>query len=103
MTVTYSGDAQLEVQDKLYDVEFFATAEYTYSPGCMYKRNGDPGDPPEEDFYLMDVDAIWRLDGEEVEETPEMADTLTNYLYDNQEEFLQDAPDDYDDYDYEEV
>lgn len=33
-----------------------ATAYYHYTPGTMYKRNGDPGDPPETEFEVLSIE-----------------------------------------------
>lgn len=37
-------------------VEFTARGTYYYSPGSMYRNNGDPGDPPEEDIDVKSID-----------------------------------------------
>lgn len=64
-----------------------ATANYYYSPGRMYMRNGDPGYPSEEELDIEDVDATWYEvdeDGNEteVEPTSEMKSALDDYLND---------------------
>ena len=103
--ITYSNDdLELEVGDKYYKVEVEATADYYYAPGCMYMRNGDPGYPPEEDLEIEDIYSVWYEvdeDGNEtkVEATPEIKETLEEYLNDldlNCWSF----PEPVDDYDY---
>ena len=51
----YYNTDEFEVNDTV-TCTVYATAYYSYTPGTMYKRNGDPGDPPEEDFEVLDVD-----------------------------------------------
>ncbi len=43
-TVTVRDDEEIEVE---------AVAEEYHDPGCMYRRNGDPGDPPEDSFEII--------------------------------------------------
>ena len=47
-------------------VDFVATGTHYYSPGCMYRRNGDPGDPPEDEYNVdrIDITAAHNDDGE---------------------------------------
>lgn len=55
------------------EAEFRAYGTYYYSPGCMYRRNGDPGDPPEEeiDVKKIYVDSLVDVDGKSVSLTEE--------------------------------
>jgi hypothetical protein len=50
--VTWSGS----YDDEDVTVDFIATGTHYYSPGCMYRRNGDPGDPPEDDYEVESID-----------------------------------------------
>jgi hypothetical protein len=60
--------------DHTHDIEFHIRTcidvygVYTYYPGCMYRPNGDPGDPPESDFdpnygWIEDLDKAAILQG----------------------------------------
>ena len=59
--VIYDGCVSVEYKDKEYDVDVTALGTYTYYPGCMYRKNGDPGDPPEENLNVdsFDVEYIF--------------------------------------------
>lgn len=62
--VYWDGSVHITYKDTELDVDVSASGTYYYSPGCMYRRNGDPGDPPEEDTEVdtIDIEGIW-LDG----------------------------------------
>ena len=85
--LTYDDDAlYLDIEGKTYRLTVHAEADYWYTSGTMYRSNGDPGDPPDEELDLENVDANWYLldeDGEEekVDPTEEMLDELYDYLY----------------------
>ena len=51
-------DYTIEVGGFLYRLGVHAEAEYSYTPGSMYRRNGDPGDPPEESFELTSLECL---------------------------------------------
>lgn len=55
------------------EVEFRAYGTYYYSPGCMYRKNGDPGDPPEEeiDVNKIYIDSLVDVEGKSVSLTDE--------------------------------
>lgn len=56
----------------------YAEANHWYSPGCMYRRNGDPGDPPEDELEITKLEvtgAVHLLDGD-VEGSPATAEEL---------------------------
>lgn len=91
-TLTYSNDdLEFSYNGREYSVDVHATAECYYSPGCMYKRNGDPGDPPEYDFEITDIDATWvditEEDSHEVEPDAGMKQYLVDLLNDMSESF----------------
>lgn len=78
-----NDDLDITVDGKNYTVDVTARADYYYDAGCMYRRNGDPGDPPESEFEIEEVNAVWHdEDGNVVEATEEMTDALENYLQD---------------------
>lgn len=82
-TLTYNNDdLEFTYDGKEYCVDVHATAEYYYSPGCMYRRNGDPGDPPEYDFEIIDIDATWYDITEEEPYEVEPDDSMKQYLVD---------------------
>lgn len=91
-TLTYNNDdLEFTYNGRYYSVDVHATAECSYSPGCMYRRNGDPGDPPEYDFELTDIDATWyditEEDNHKVEPDDSMKFYLTDLLYDLSDSF----------------
>lgn len=55
ITNTFEYD-DIEVNGKSWWVTGVGYADYSYTSGCMYMRNGDPGYPDEEDFEVTDVD-----------------------------------------------
>lgn len=91
---TYNGT--VTVDD--YECTVSAECDYYYSPGCMYKRNGDPGDPPEEDFEVTDVSIEEARDIE----TNELVEPIPDGLQEKVREELQNGDYEwsYDDYDY---
>ena len=47
--LTYSNQRmEIKVNENVLYANVEATADYWYYPGAMYRRNGDPGDPPDE-------------------------------------------------------
>jgi hypothetical protein len=58
-------DYTIEVGGFLYRLGVHARADYSYTPGSMYSRNGDPGNPPEESFELTSLECcgVEREDG----------------------------------------
>ena len=80
----YNNDAlALTVNGVDYTVDVTAHADYYYDAGRMYMRNGDPGYPPESEFNIEDVEAVWHdVDGKIVTPTEEMTDALEDYLQD---------------------
>lgn len=55
-TVYWDGSVNITYKDVELDVDVSAQGTYYYSPGCMYRRNGDPGDPPEEETDVISID-----------------------------------------------
>lgn len=80
----YKNDAlEFTVDEKNYTVDVTACADYYYDAGCMYMRNGDPGYPPESEFTIEKVEAVWYDEnGNQVEATEEMTEALEDYLQD---------------------
>lgn len=54
--VYWDGSVTVTYKDIELDVDVTASGTYYYSPGCMYRRNGDPGDPPEEETDIVSID-----------------------------------------------
>ena len=85
--LTYDDDTlYLGIEDKTYRLDIHAEAAYWYTPGTMYRSNGDPGDPPDEELDIVVLVANWYLldeDGEEekIDATEEMTNELYDYLY----------------------
>lgn len=96
----YENDAlDITVDGKNYIVDVKASADYYYDPGCMYRRNGDPGDPPESEFSIEEVEAVWKdEDGNIVPSTEEMNEALRDKLQDLDGWESEEAPEP--DYDY---
>lgn len=63
----WDGSVHIEYKNVELDVDVIASGTYYYYPGCMYRRNGDPGDPPEEDTTVekIEVEAVY-LDGADI-------------------------------------
>lgn len=96
-----NSELELTVNGVDYTVDVTAHADYYYDAGRMYMSNGDPGYPPESEFEIEEVDAVWRnTDGEEITPTEEMTEALESTLQDadgwEDEEPLDSEPD----YDY---
>ena len=54
--VYWAGNVYITYKDVELNVYVNASGTYYYSPGCMYRRNGDPGDPPEEETEVTSID-----------------------------------------------
>ena len=54
----YNDDYRVELNGVEYSVEVSAYGEGWYTPGTMYRSNGDPGDPPDDDFNIETIDII---------------------------------------------
>jgi hypothetical protein len=99
---TYTNSAlTLIVNGVEYTIDVTAYADYYYDAGCMYMRNGDPGYPPESEFEIEEVNAVWYdAEGEEVEATEEMTTALEDYLQNADGWESSDPSDEEPDYDY---
>ena len=78
-------DFEFEYEGKKYYAEVHASAFYQYIPGKMYHRNGDPGDPPDEIFDVLNVtlENVIEVDtGESVTPTEDMINTVWGMLED---------------------
>lgn len=66
--------------EDVYHVEGSFYGTITFSPGTMYRRNGDPGDPPEYDSELEDIviDTCTLNDSEENLEVKKDSDLYTS-------------------------
>ena len=65
--VLWDGSVHIEYDGVELDCDVRASGTYYYYPGCMYRRNGDPGDPPEEDTTVekLTVETVY-LDGADI-------------------------------------
>lgn len=54
--VYWDGSVNVTYKDIELDVDISAEGTYAYSPGTMYRSNGDPGDPPEEETDIISID-----------------------------------------------
>ena len=88
----YHNDClNLTVGETSYDVSVTAYGTYTHTKGTYW-------DPPDDDFEIDDVDAIWSdMEGNVVEETPEMQEALDTYLTEKADwdDDYPEPPDDY--------
>ena len=89
----YDGSVHVKVGNEEYDVDLTATAYYYYSPGTMYRRNGDPGDPPEEEFSVENVDINEVYDEEGNAITDEAYKSIADKILDACYDYLEDNPD----------
>ena len=89
----YNNKLEWPYEGRDYHINLRAKAKEYHDPGRQYLRNGDPGDPPEDDFELKSVDAVWYLvtdgNGNEVEVKPtkEMVSDLEDWLESHPELF----------------
>lgn len=74
------GTLHFEFEWAEYSIEgtAIATGKHYHDPGSMYKRNGDPGDPPEDSYYNVKITSldeviIYDKEGNEVENVIEDA------------------------------
>ena len=54
--VRWNGCRTYTVNGREFECEFKAYGTYYYDAGCMYLRNGDPGNPPEEETEVGDIE-----------------------------------------------
>jgi len=87
MVLDYENpEFEVQVGEETYTVYVEAKANYSYDPGCMYLRNGDPGYPPEEDFsidYLKVSDVVDEAGNKVTDEQKikEITDAVESVLY----------------------
>lgn len=54
--LTYDDDMlYLIIENITYRLDVHAEADYCYTSGTMYRNNGDPGDPPDEELDIKRV------------------------------------------------
>ena len=87
-TVNYACDGyEVEIDNVSYIFYLYAEAEYSYTPGRMYMRNGDPGYPDDEELEVTHVEmsGVTELDsGKEVTDKDilqKIEDEVTDELY----------------------
>ncbi|MBP3622027.1 MAG: hypothetical protein J6J16_09735 [Lachnospiraceae bacterium] len=54
----YNPDYRIEYKGTEYSVMVSAYGEGWYTPGTMYRSNGDPGDPPDGDWEIKEIDIL---------------------------------------------
>ena len=54
--VVWDGIVHIVYDDVELDCDVLASGTSYYYPGCAYNRNGDPGDPPEEDITVESLE-----------------------------------------------
>lgn len=86
--VNYACDGyEVEIDGVSYIFGLYAEAEYSYTPGRMYMRNGDPGYPDDEELEVTHVEmsVVTELDsGKEVTDKDilqRIEDEVTDELY----------------------
>lgn len=82
--LTYSNQRmEIKVNENVLYANVEATADYWYYPGTMYRRNGDPGDPPDEELEIdkLKILEVIDKDGNSVAITEEIEDVVTDTLY----------------------
>ena len=108
--VYWDGSVNITYKNVELDVDVSAQGTYYYSPGCMYRRNGDPGDPPEEETDVTSIDIegvfITGIDTDikswlNAETIKEIEDLCCEAIEDGQLEMETCDEPDYDDDDYE--
>lgn len=109
--VYWDGSVNITYKGIELDVDVIASGTYYYSPGCMYRRNGDPGDPPEEETDIdkldvegvfitgIDVDILKWLNKETIKEIEDLCyEAIEDGQLGNGEGLDPEPYDDYDDY-----
>lgn len=107
-TLTYSNpEVELVINGTVFSVDVSATAEYYYSPGSMYRSNGDPGDPPESELEITNIESFWTYFDDindatvEIEPTKDMEAEIEEYLYNlDYDDWTEQDDYEYDDYEY---
>lgn len=88
----YNDDFEVAVDGDDYKCCVEAKAEAEHTPGTMYKRNGDPGDPPEDYFDVTSCDVTNITDVDDVpvddqEIVQKVYDKVTDYMLANEDWF----------------
>ena len=87
----HQEDFEFEYEGRTYYAEVGASAYYNYIPGTMFRRNGDPGDPPELVWDVLDVKLYAVQDaetGDMIENIPQgMIDTVWGMLEDDEGDY----------------
>lgn len=62
--LSFEDTVEVEADGVGYTCEVVAYATYRYWPGTMYRSNGDPGDPPEDDLEItrLEVNDCWETE-----------------------------------------
>lgn len=62
--LSFEDTIEVNTDDVDYTCEVAARATYKYWPGTMYRSNGDPGDPPEDDLEItrLEVNDCWETE-----------------------------------------
>lgn len=93
----YNPDYRIEYKGTEYSVMVDAYGEGWYTPGTMYRSNGDPGDPPDGDWEIKEVNIfqikVWNKDKDDwvslrgsPEEIKEIEKALSNIIEEELEE-----------------
>lgn len=99
--LTYDDDMlYLIIENITYRLDVHAEADYCYTSGTMYRNNGDPGDPPDEELDIKIEVANWYLldeneEEEKVDATEKMTEELYDYLYEMDIENWESEDEDY--------
>jgi hypothetical protein len=84
-----NDDYRIEYNGAEYSVALSAYGEGWYEPGTMYRSNGDPGDPPDGDWEIKEIDIsqikVWDDDQDTWENLTDYSDE-----YDRLEKILKD-------------
>lgn len=75
-----------------YYVVFEAAGTWYHTPGCMYRSNGDPGDPPVDEYNVESIELkeVYQSD-EHGDETVDIANKLSQNIKESLEELIEDA------------
>ena len=79
----YNDDFEVIIDNTTYKCCVEAKAEAEHTPGTMYKRNGDPGDPPEDYFEVTSYEVSNVTDADDASvDDQEIAQKVYDDVYD---------------------
>ena len=80
----HNDDFYITVKDVEWQLDFEAKGTWYHEDGCMYRRNGDPGDPPYDETEIEEINILSAMiNGVETKPTKELETALEEWCEDN--------------------